>query len=125
MGLNNKTVFASREITSTIISYFEDFFPNFEEGNPFEEIYEYPFKHMNLDCLLLVGIMPQRMHLLKHGEKKEMDYMEFMDYAINYIKCYNEEHEDKYEFVFSQNTFNYIRHMRAGSVYSLRKYKKI
>ena len=121
VGLNNKNVFSSKEFTSHIVSYFEDLFPNFEEGNPFEEKYEWPFKHMNLDCILLVCKMYQRMDLLKRGERDGMDYMEFMDYVINYIKCYNEEYDDKYEFVFSQCNFNHVRHMRPGAVYGYGK----
>lgn len=125
VGLSSCTIFFSRVITSPIVSYFKDFFPNFVEGNPFEEKYEYPFKYMSLDCILLVNIMPERMYLLRHGEKNKMEYVEFMDYVINYTKCYNEEHDDKHEFVFSQNNFNFIRHLKAFEEYKPRKKRKV
>ena len=119
VGVNNRTIFYSNRYSfpNIIISYFPDFFPNFEEGNPFEEKYEYPYKYMNLDCLLSVVEMSERMNLLEHGEKDKMSYLEFTDYVINYINCYNEEHDDKYEYVYLQNQYNRIIHMKKGEKY--------
>ena len=79
-----------------IISYFDDFYIDFDISNPFKGKYEYPYEYMNLECLILVYAMPERLELLKRGERRKMKYLEFVDYVINYINCYNEKHGRKY-----------------------------
>ncbi len=84
-----------------IAGYFDDFFPNFDEGNPFKEDYSYPYKYMTFDCLILVWQIPERLDLLRIGEERKMRFLKFADYVINHTMCRNEEHEDKYEPVFN------------------------
>ena len=72
-------------------TYFEDFFPDFYNRNPYKEKLEYPYQYMSFSSLLLVLNMVNRMEFLKHGEEEQMTYSEFMDFMINHIKCHNDE----------------------------------
>jgi hypothetical protein len=76
-----------------IVSYFNDFFPDFEENNPFEnpEKYRFPYEHITLDFLFTVYQMDERLKLLNEAEEKKMSYIEFLDHIINYISSRNEE----------------------------------
>lgn len=103
IGFDNRFFLGSHMPARVIMSYFEDFFPNYYIGDPFKEKYEYPFKYMNLGCLYLVYRMDERMDLLKYGEEHKMNYATFTDYVLNYTKCYNEEHGEKYVFTFATN----------------------
>jgi len=96
-------------INQKVITYFDDFFPDFDVNNPFECDYEYPYKHMRFEMLILVHGMPERLDLLKNGEEKKMGYVEFMDYIINYINCYNDKYGKTYEFIFAKTTMPYIK----------------
>jgi len=78
-----------------IVSYFEDFFPHFLKGNPFEGGYEYPYQYINFEDLNFVYQMPERLELLSYGDSKKMKLTEFFDYVLNYINCYNDKHGDK------------------------------
>lgn len=89
-------VWMGDNLRSGIYSYFDDFFPGFDGGNPFHAKYEYPYKYMNFSCLLFVTKMDERMELLEIGEKRKMTYNEFVNYVVNYVLCYNDEHGDKY-----------------------------
>jgi len=101
VGHDNKMIFWNSSM-SRIATYFDDFYPDFETNNPFEGEYKYPYKYMNLECLALVFKMTERLDLLDYGETMKMGYMEFMDYILNYLSCYNEEHGRKYIYVFSR-----------------------
>lgn len=93
---------------SCIANYLDDFFPNFNEGNPFEENYEYPYKYMRLEALVIVHQMEERLELLEYGEKKKMNIETFKDFVINYINCYNEEHGEKYLFIYPGGFLAYV-----------------
>lgn len=86
---------------NAIRSYFKDFFPNFADEDPFIKKYEYPYKYMTFDHLLLVYEMKEdRMGLLQYGEDHKMDYVPFVNYVLNHISCLNEEDGNLvYEFV--------------------------
>jgi len=101
VGFDNK--FLVNRVYRIIIGYFDDFFTNFNIGNPFTEIFEYPYQHINFEHLVLVYKIPERMELLKTGEERGMRYVDFLDYVINYIMSYNEEHGDKYTLVDQYN----------------------
>lgn len=77
-----------------ITTYFPDFFPLFYENNPFEnpEYYNFPYQHVTPDFLFLVYQMPERLDLLDIAEKKKMVFGKFLDYVINYVMCYNNDH---------------------------------
>ena len=110
----NYVNFDSRLLTRSVpfrsvATYFDDFFPNFSEGNPFKEEYVYPYKYMSLECLIVVYQMDERLDLLREGEKAKMPYTKFVDYVLNYISCFNEEHGDTYLFTFSHVYLPYIK----------------
>jgi len=101
-------------IFKRIVSYFDDFFINFDEGDPFKEDHKYPYKYMTLECLSLVSDMPERMSLLKQGEYEQMSYTKFMDYVINYIGCYNDEHGQTYILKSPTSFPPYIKSQKYG-----------
>ena len=102
-NIEYKIFFGRNSVFLKIATYAEDFFPNFDEGNPYNEKYEYPYKYMRFGHLALVHRMDERLDLLEYGEKKKMRYGEFIDYVVNYASCYNEEHGKKYGFIKPQS----------------------
>ena len=109
VGFDNRFITRGKFFTK-IAGYFDDFYPDFDTSNPFESEFKYPYKYMNLECLILVYQMPERLKLLEHGEGKKMGYLKFSDYIINYINCYNEKYKcDKFTFIFSRNYIPYVR----------------
>jgi len=115
VGYDTKLITGQHSMFSKILTYFDDFYPNFDEEDPFVAIakqsteYDYPYEHMTFECLYLVYKMPERLELLDEGEKQKMGITEFMDYVNNYISCYNEEHGETYIFNFSHSLYPYIR----------------
>jgi hypothetical protein len=80
--------------------YFEELFPGFNEGNPFEnpDYYKYPFKFVSIDYLMAVYQLDDRIELLKKADKEKMSYAVFLDYIINHVYCINEEiGRDRYQ----------------------------
>ncbi len=115
VGFDNRII-GGNKIYSKIISYIDDFFPNLENENPFEKIPAYPYRYMNFSCLTLVYKMPERLELLKIGEKRKMKYMKFADYVLNYISSVNEE-RGKTVFVMAKDLFAhdfYIKYYEYG-----------
>lgn len=68
-----------------IRGYIDDFFPNYEEINVLEYDFPFPFEYMRLEDLFLVHKMPERMELLREGERKKMSISEFEDYISAWI----------------------------------------
>lgn len=66
--------------------------------DPFKEpeFFAFPYKKITLDFLLPVYQMEERLDLLKIAEDRGMVWEEFMDYVLNYISCYNEEHGKRF-----------------------------
>lgn len=89
VGLNTRLLSCS--LLSCITKYLDDFFPNFDDQNPFEEKMEYPYKYMRIGHLFLVHEMTERLELLDYGEKHKMNYSNFADFVINQVYCYNDE----------------------------------
>jgi len=117
--LNNDFQFVRKFlITELVTNYLNDLFPNFDIHSPYEYEYVFPFQYMTISCLSFVKSLPMRMQLLKIGEERKMNLAEFMDYTINYTKCYNDEHGTEYEFCSSTNYPNYIRNyeLKTGRV---------
>jgi len=110
VGFNNRYYFSFQSPFSEVFNrYVDDFFPNFDSGDPFKEKYEYPYSYIGLDCLSIVSKMPERMDLLKIADSRKMKYSVFLDYVINYISCYNEEHGEKYRVILSRDIYPYIK----------------
>lgn len=123
VGIHYRSYFSDWRFLNRLARYMDDLFPYFDLGNPFKqpEDYKYPYKHMNLECLYMVALMPERMELLAEGEKRKMTYPVFGDYIVNYISCYNEEHGDTYRLKVFQSS-------RVGPYVSLiipASYKKL
>ena len=74
-----------------LASYLKDFFPDFDIQDPFKERLEYPYKHVTLECLVMVYQMPERLELLQYMEDNRLGYLEFMDYLLNYLYCHNDD----------------------------------
>ena len=102
-------VITKNYVNQKVISYFDDFYPDFDISNPFEMDFPYPYKHMNFEMLALVCNMPERLDILEACERRKMGYTEFFDYIINYVNCYNDEHGETYEVVFSRLCLPYIK----------------
>ncbi len=86
-------VFSRNPYYSKIVSYFKDFFKDFDKHNPFEEpeYYKYPYKHVTIDFLTIVAQMPDRLDLLQMAEDKKLKWDVFMDYVINHALCHNDK----------------------------------
>lgn len=74
-----------------IISYIDEWFPNFINESPFETKYEFPYKNIGVDFVLVVYQMEERTALLELAEKRKMTYSAFLDFVMNYILSYNDE----------------------------------
>jgi len=71
--------------------YFDELFPGFMDGNPFEDprSYAFPFKFITLEYLIVVHDMDERMDLLREADKREMKFSKFQDYVINHSYSVN------------------------------------
>ncbi len=96
-----------------IISYFGDFFPDFHKNNPFKdpELYAFPYENINIDYLLVVYQMPERLDILKLVDKKGLKYTQFLDYILNHILSANEEAgKNLYDFMMVETIPPYVRY---------------
>jgi hypothetical protein len=86
-------MFTTTFFFNKIITYFDDFFPDFDEHNPFEEpeYFKYPYEYVSTAHLVLVYQMDERMDLLKKAEEEKMTYYEFLDFVLNYTLCVNDD----------------------------------
>jgi len=84
--ITKTTVFQKLEL------YFDEFFPLFEEKNPFEDpdYYKFPYKNISIDFMMVVYRLDDRLELLKEADKKDMSFAVFLDYVINHVFSENE-----------------------------------
>lgn len=109
---DTKFIFSNRSSLAKILTYMDDLFPNFDEGNPMEEDYKCPYEIVTLSHMVLVYQMEDRIELLSYAEKTGLSYVKFMDYVINHINCHNDEvGENEYEFIFSSRFMPYVKRM--------------
>ena len=121
----NQRLLTNNIYFNKIATYFSDFFPDYINGNPFNEVYEYPFEFMTFDCLLLVYQIPDRLELLKLGEERKMSYPEFTDYIYNHVLCLNEELGTKdYSIISTSNTPPYIKYENYANNKNFRKRRR-
>lgn len=73
-------------------NYFNIFFPDMADHNPFKEpeYFKFPFQNISLEYLLLVYQLDDRIGLLEEADKQKMTYAVFLDYVINYVYTENE-----------------------------------
>lgn len=98
IGFYPETLFRGIVI-KTIVDYAEELFPDIDDRDLDKDPIKYPFTYMNINCLIFVQVMDERMDLLKIGEERKMTPVAFFDYVMNYLCCYREEHEEKYLLV--------------------------
>lgn len=116
VGFDSRFYFGGLSPWSKLLTYLPDLFPDFDQLNPFETPLELPYKNNTLSHMLYVYQMDERLELLAESEKRGMSYAEFLDYVLNYSLCYNDEHGDKYVFIFSAGFQPYIKNLaRKGS----------
>ena len=90
----------------TMRSYVLQIYPDIGFGkDPWKEEFPFPFPTLGISCMYFVRNIPERLGLLEYGESKKMGILEFMDYVINYISCYNDEKGYKYYLVGYQKAF--------------------
>lgn len=92
VGINQKPVTTS-QVYSAVPSYLNDFFLDFLEHDPFKEpeYFKFPYKNITLDFLLYVYQCDDRLELLKEADERGMKSKEFIDWATNYVLCYNDD----------------------------------
>ena len=92
VGISQKPIVNNRCFTA-VATYLKDFFPDFLNNNPFKnpELYEYPFKHLTLDHLFFVYMCEDRIEMLEYADKKEMNILDFTNWATNHVLSYNED----------------------------------
>jgi len=101
VGLDNRLIFRD-DMFSKIETYIDDFFEDFNASNPFEDKMIFPYSHITLEYLIIVYQMDERLDLLAIAEKNKLSYTKFLDYVVNYISSYNEDHgEEHSDYVFS------------------------
>lgn len=112
VGFENK-IFSTRQYFP-IVSFFDDFFPNFDIYNPFKEPeqYKYPYKNVKLCYLTMVYQMEERLELLQYAEDNNLGYTDFVDYVINYAFCHNDDiGREKFRFKMSYYWMPYIKNL--------------
>lgn len=106
------TFFSRDFLYPKIATYFDSFFPEFSENNPFEnpELYKFPFKNITLDFLAVVHQVEDRIELLNIADEQKMTYANFLDFVINQTYSINEElGREKYIFMTGNGKHNYIK----------------
>ena len=125
--VGSDTQFFTRDfLYPKISSYFKDFFPGFNEGDPFknEDFYKFPFKNITIEFSAVVYQLDDRIRLLKYADEQKMTYAKFLDFIINQIYSINEEiGRDRYIFVTSRNCQNYVRDTDK-KLFSIKKISK-
>lgn len=103
-------LFSRDDILRKVVTYIDDFFPGFNEIDPFDAHLKYPYQYVPFESLILVYQMEERMELLAEAEKEQMSILEFRDYVINYVYCLNEElGHDKYRMVVERKYPPYVK----------------
>lgn len=119
VGYDHRFFYHSYIPSSKIVTYLDDFFPDFEINNPFEVPYEFPYKNISMEYLFFVYQMPERLEVLAYADEQKMSYPEFYDYIVNYINCYNEEHGEHFIFIFTNRSLPYIKYVGPNKKYGI------
>lgn len=88
-------------------NYFNELFPGFDQGNPFEnpDYYKFPYKNIALDYLMFVYQLDERLELLEEADKQKMTYAVFTDYVLNHVFSENDR-LGRQRYTFAQNNMN-------------------
>lgn len=113
--IQNLVGISQKPITTGVVlvcvpTYFKDFYPNFDDINPFEnpDYYRWPYEHITIDFLYVVYEHHERIEMLKYADEKKMTIMEFTNFAYNQADCYNQE--------VGRNVYEIRRHSFAPSI---------
>lgn len=89
---NDIQIITKSKFFAKLEMYFDDLFPEFELWNPFEspEYYEFPYKNISLEYLLVVYQMDDRLEMLKYADDQHMTYAVFLDWVINHAYSEND-----------------------------------
>lgn len=111
VGVSQKPLTSSFFVQSTT-TYFKDFFPDFLKHNPFTEpeYYKYPYEHVSLDHMFFVYMCEERLEMLDYAEKRQMNIIDFSNWATNQALNYNDEvGRDVYSLSSMKYALPYIR----------------
>lgn len=111
LGINHRII-TSAFYYGKVTTYLPELFPAFDDGNPLKDMesYQFPYKNITVDFLTVVYQMPERMQLLEKAEQENMSYAKFLDYVLNYVSCYNEEHPGHFSFIYVPACPPYVRY---------------
>lgn len=108
-------IITRQRMFSKLEFYFDEFFPRFEEEDPFKnpDYYKFPFKNISLEYLMIVYQLEDRFELLKYADKMDMTYASFVAFMANHVNSVNEElDKNRYELVQTRNFPFYIRDLK-------------
>jgi len=110
----NHTVFLKSFMFFKILTYIQEWYPDIDDHDPAvePEYYKWPFENITIDFLTVVYQMPERMDILRLVDERNMSYLEFLDYVVNYVYVFNSKHKNKniYSFVYKYTeTPPYVR----------------
>lgn len=87
----NPFFYFSRGEYWNLYSYIDILYPDFDARNPFKDKFEFPYKHVNIDYMILVAKICYRFEILDIAEKRKLSFNEFLDYVWNWTTAFNEE----------------------------------
>lgn len=103
LGSNN-SVFLKSFMFYKVLTFIIEWFPDIDDHDPAiePEYYKWPFKNITIDFLTVVYQMPERMDILRLADERDLSYLEFLDYVVNYVYVFNERHKNNniYSFVY-------------------------
>lgn len=116
IGYDNRSFNFGNSHLKKVKTYFPEIFPLFSEMSPFEnpEYYKYPYKFITIGHMVTIYQVEERLDLLKIAEERKIGYYEFLDYILNWINCYNDEHGYTYEFIMSHIWQPYVKLMKKN-----------
>jgi hypothetical protein len=110
----------STRLWPVVLSYFREFYPDFEQHDPFldPDYYAFPFDHVTLDFLGVVYQVDNRMELLQEAEKQEMTFMIFKNWVLNWVLSYNDDiGEEIYQLKTQPDNTWYIKNTKRKKVW--------
>lgn len=107
MTWGSTNLLSNPPLHNVLISYIRDMYDLLRESPYIEENkdkFKFPYKYMDLACLMLVAEMPERYDLLEYWEEHELNFHKFWDFIINYISNWNEKYGEMYKMTKSAQT---------------------
>jgi hypothetical protein len=113
VGISQKPLTSGFAFT-TISTYFNDFFPDFINHDPFQEpeYFKYPYKNVTLDFMMFVSQHHERLEMLKEADEKGMNIREFRNWAANQALCYNHDVNDDIYCIARSDFVPYIKRLK-------------